>query len=190
MSEESVLKIGIIGLQNAGKTSMVQTLRQNFNIALPVSTSPTKSVERTPVSIFGQETTIWDYGGQEVYRNIYLSNPERYLSELRYLFFVVDIQDPQNFDKALFYFEEIYGHLSKLQSKAIISIFFHKLDPEIKTQPVLLERIQSLRERFQNLLTGIEVGFYETTCFDPLTVLSACSLPILGSFPIYKTKWS
>lgn len=185
MSEESVLKIGIIGLQNAGKTSMVQTLRQNFNIALPVSTPPTKSVERTPVSIFGQETTIWDYGGQEVYQNIYLSNPERYLSELRYLFFVVDMQDPANFDKALFYFEEIYGHLLNLHSKAIISIFFHKIDPEIKNKPEILERIQNLRDRFQNLLTGIEVGFYETSCFDPLTVLSACSLPILGSFPIY-----
>jgi small GTP-binding protein len=181
-----ILKIGIVGLENAGKTTMIQTLRQNFKIALPIgSTPPTKSVERTPVSIFGQETTIWDYGGQEVYRKIYLENPERYLSEIRYLFFVVDMQDPEKFDKALAYFEEIYGHLLELHSKAIISIFFHKIDPRIKSTPDIIERIQILRDRFQNVLTGIEVGFYETSCLDPLTVLSACSLPILGAFPIY-----
>ena len=96
---QQILKIGIVGLENAGKTTMIQTLRQNFKIALPLSRPPTKSVERTPVSIFGQETTIWDYGGQEVYRKICLENPERYLSELRYLFFVVDLQDPEKFDK-------------------------------------------------------------------------------------------
>ena len=110
--ENDIMKIAIIGLANAGKTSIVKTVQKTYHIGQTIaSPKPTKSVQRSVFKIFGQNAILWDYGGQTEYRQAYLKKPERFLSDIHYLFFVIDVQDPKNFDQSLMYFSDVYDFI-------------------------------------------------------------------------------
>ena len=58
---------------------------------------PTRGIERSEFTIFGQKIVFWDYGGQEKYRIKYLKKKERYFLDIDTMFYVVDIQDTRFF---------------------------------------------------------------------------------------------
>jgi len=184
--ENDIMKIAIIGLANAGKTSIVKTVQKTYHIGQTIaSPKPTKSVQRSVFKIFGQNAILWDYGGQSEYRQAYLKKPERFLSDIHYLFFVIDIQDPKNFDQSLTYFSDVYDFIHEHTPQLIVSIMFHKMDPEIANTPEIKERVIKLKRKFGAILVNREVGYYETSVFDALSLLTSISLPILGDLPIY-----
>ena len=74
--EEHVTKISVLGLENAGKSTMLLTLQRSYHIG--DNLIPTKNVARGVYSLFGQELAIWDFGGQAQYRKNYLDKPERF----------------------------------------------------------------------------------------------------------------
>ena len=182
-TENDIMKIAIIGLANAGKTSIVKNVQKTYHIGQPLS--PTKSVQRSIFKIFGDNAIIWDYGGQEEYRNSYLIKPGRFLSDIRYLFFVIDIQDPDGFDQSLTYFSDVYDFIHEHTPQLIVSIMFHKIDPLIAKNPEIKERVKSLKRKFGAILVNREVGYYETSVYDALSLLTSISIPILGDLPIY-----
>ena len=182
-TENDIMKVAILGLANAGKTSIVKNVQKTYHIGQ--SLSPTKSVERSIFKIFGDNAIIWDYGGQKEYRSSYLKKPERFLSDIRYLFFVVDIQDPEGFDQSLNYFSDVFDFIHEHTPQLIVSIMFHKMDPVIAKTPEIRDRVKSLKRKFGAILVNREVGYYETSVYDALSLLSSISIPILGDLPIY-----
>ncbi|WP_457558246.1 ADP-ribosylation factor-like protein [Candidatus Harpocratesius sp.] len=180
---DSNLKIALVGLENAGKTSIIRTLNRTYNINGKIA--PTKSVERTTFTLFSQEGSIWDYAGQLEYRQSYLQNPERYLSEIQFLFFVIDIQDSSRFSKAFEYFEQMYNYIHRENPKVIVAILFHKADPKLYENSQIPQNIEELSLRFQHIVENNEISFYHTSIFDPISLLNSMSLPILGSQPVY-----
>ncbi len=182
-TENDIMKVAIIGLANAGKSSIVKNVQKTYHIGQ--SLSPTKSVERSVFKIFGKNTVLWDYGGQKEYRNSYLKKPGRFLSDIRYLFFVIDIQDPKGFDQSLTYFSDVYDFIHEHTPQLIVSIMFHKTDPLIAKKPEIRERVKSLKRKFGAILVNREVGYYETSVYDALSLLTSISIPILGDLPIY-----
>lgn len=56
-------KILLVGLDNAGKTSIVNLVVKKMTDAL--ATVPTKSVDRSEIVILGQQVLIHDLGGQQ-----------------------------------------------------------------------------------------------------------------------------
>ncbi len=185
MTQVQAMKIGILGLENAGKTSIIKTLQHTYQIGQPLY--PTKNVERTFFTLFGQQGSVWDFGGQAIYRNIYLKNPDRFLSGIRYLFFVIDVQDFNRFPEALQYFKRVYEYSSNQNPQLIASILFHKSDPELIEKPEVKQRIDKLKKEIHRIGEDIELGFYETTSYDPLSVFTAFSLPIVGDQAIYSS---
>ena len=179
----STMKIAIVGLDNAGKTSIIRTLNRTYDIG--GSITPTKSVERTTFGLFGSEGVLWDFGGQQEYRSTYLKESDRYLSGIGYLYFVVDMQDPRRFPEALDYFKRIYEIIHNEFPPVIVSILYHKSDPEILEASEIPHHIQQLSLEFQGIVENLEIGFYRTSIFDPLNLMNAISLPILGSQPLY-----
>lgn len=177
------IKIAITGIANAGKTTLVRTLQHRYHVGdnLP----PTKNVERNQISLFGSSAAIWDFGGQTQYRTQYISNPDRYFSELAFLFYIIDVQDSQHFAESLEYFKNIFNHARSLNNKLIIVVLFHKMDPPLLTDTSMLNKVESVKKEIFNLVEGAEVSFFNTTIYDPLTVLDAFSKPILGDMPIY-----
>ena len=58
--ENDIMKIAIIGLANAGKTSLVKTVQKTYHIGQAInSPKPTKSVQRSIFKIFGQNAILW-----------------------------------------------------------------------------------------------------------------------------------
>lgn len=180
---KSLMKIALVGLENAGKTSIIRTLNRTYHIGGPIS--PTKSVERTTFTLFGQNGSIWDYGGQQEYRDAYLKNPDRYLTDVKYLYYVVDIQDVKRFPQVLEYFQQVYEKIHLENPALITTILFHKSDPEILEVSDIPEHVSNLSLEFQQIVENNEIGFYRTSIFDPLKLMNAISLPILGSQPLY-----
>ncbi len=84
-------KVVFTGLSNAGKTSILKVLDKQFHRL--ANMVPTKGVERSLSTILGFPVTKWDLGGQEQYRQEYLSPKSKALLEADLLVFVVDIQD-------------------------------------------------------------------------------------------------
>jgi GTPase SAR1 family protein len=63
---ESPIKLALIGLNNAGKTTLLRTLQHQFKPGENIP--PTRNIERNQFELFGQTGSIWDYGGQAQYR--------------------------------------------------------------------------------------------------------------------------
>ena len=99
---EDTRKLAILGLGNAGKTSIIKTILYEFRAFAHLL--PTTGVDRTNIEFFGHELVIWDFGGQDQYREIYLTRPIMYFQGIRYLYYVVDAQEPESLQKSIDYF--------------------------------------------------------------------------------------
>ena len=95
-------KLAILGLESAGKTSIVKVLTQEFDMLTTLK--PTQSVERTIIEILGHDLVLWDFGGQKVYRNKYLSAPHLYFDKISFAYFVIDVLDRSALKDAINYF--------------------------------------------------------------------------------------
>ncbi|KAK5098241.1 hypothetical protein LTS08_006374 [Lithohypha guttulata] len=80
------MDVTIVGLQNAGKTSLVRVLAgQEFTVdSIPTVAFNKKEVKKGHVSI-----RCWDLGGQVKFRNMW----ERYCRDVNAIIFVVDAAD-------------------------------------------------------------------------------------------------
>ncbi|MHA1651386.1 MAG: ADP-ribosylation factor-like protein [Candidatus Helarchaeota archaeon] len=139
-------KILLAGLENAGKTAILNILTKRFKIA---DLKPTKNVEVAPLTTKTVTFNIWDMGGQEDYRKIYLSHPERFFVNVHTVIYVVDIQDKQKYRLALSYLEKILEIMESFAEFPDFLIFLHKADPQIYND--FLPEIKMLEHKFNDL---------------------------------------
>lgn len=177
-------KIGVVGLNNAGKTTLIKTLQHQYHIG--DNLSPTKGVERSSGMLFGSQISIWDYGGQIKYREDYLKNPTKFFSDIGYLFFVIDIQETAVFAQALEYLEKTYNFAKNYTNTLIVAIIFNKCDPALKNKEQIKQSIESLKKEVRKIiLDNDEISFFNTSAYDPVSILEAFSKPVIGDKPIY-----
>jgi small GTP-binding protein len=129
---EGPKKILIMGLDNSGKTSILLSLQRNTNLLSYFTLKPTRGINIVSIEDHGSKFSIWDFGGQEQYRNGYTQQLEEYLRETSKIIYVIDIQDIDRYDKALEYLKIIVDGLKKTGEKISFSIFLHKMDPELE----------------------------------------------------------
>ena len=96
-------KILLLGLDNAGKTSIVNLVIKK--ISNVVSITPTKGLNWSEAEIFGQKIVLHDLGGQKKYRKKYIEN-QTYFESTDAMIFVIDLQDRERYDTALEYFDK------------------------------------------------------------------------------------
>jgi len=131
MSEQKINKILIMGLDNSGKTSIILSLRKNTNLLSFFGLKPTQGLNVENFEVDDQIFNIWDFGGQEKYRNEYMEKWEKYSKDIDRIIYVIDVQDKDRYDSSLQYLEYIVKSLEKDEKKPDFSIFIHKLDPNI-----------------------------------------------------------
>jgi len=178
-NQEQQIKLVILGLENAGKTSIVDVLKQKTEVTLrkPPDMNPTKGVERK--SLFQGSIMVWDLGGQEVYRNEYLKNPESYFKEISFCYYVVDIQDYYRLATSTMYFMGVFNLIKKYSPNARIVLLFHKMDPDFNPDH------RNLRGKFMDKIepylqkNNISFITYETTIFDLNSIKTAFSQEVL-----------
>jgi len=62
-------KIGVMGLDNAGKTSIITAITKRFGFEEEISRlTPTRGIARDSFKFLGIEFSRLDFGGQKIYR--------------------------------------------------------------------------------------------------------------------------
>ncbi|MHA1682098.1 MAG: ADP-ribosylation factor-like protein [Promethearchaeota archaeon] len=173
------IKILFSGLDNSGKTSMILGLEKKYSKLINVR--PTQGVARYQATILGMTISVWDLAGQIKYRNSYLKDAELYLFDCDLLFYLVDIRDEVRYQDAIDYLEKIFKAFRGFQESPPIIVCFHKMDPD--SEPGLHEKVDSLKERIDAISEGFFIKYFNTTVFEPYTLITSFSYGIAKLSP-------
>jgi len=170
---KSAQKIIVIGLDNAGKTAILNKFGGRLGISDLANLKPTKGVDRRHIKSENSDLDlfIWDFGGQETFRNKYLKNPEQYFLEVDLLIYVIDLQDSERFPESFEYFEQILKTLTILEEDPFVLIYIHKFDPDLKHDTETLLNIELLKDNLNQSLTsfGYDYEAYLTSIYSLIT---------------------
>ncbi|MFX1392463.1 MAG: ADP-ribosylation factor-like protein [Promethearchaeota archaeon] len=156
-------KILIIGLDNSGKTSIVLSLQKNINLLSYTSLEPTKRFEITELDDLNSKFHIWDFGGQEQYRDDHLENLKTYLTGAKKFIYVIDIQDKKRFDLTLEYFKSIIKILEEEKPSIKLSIFLHKFDPDLIIEADVVQKL--IDQIIEILPENFDYRIYKTSIY-------------------------
>jgi small GTP-binding protein len=177
------LKFLFIGLANAGKTSILRTLDNDFE-KIP-SLTPTAGVAYNTFKVMGFTIAAWDLGGQLKYRKKYLQDNERYFQEASATFYVFDTQAKDEFKEALAYLESIRDAFKDLKQEEVpVTILLHKYDPHIRGKVDGIENdIAALKANVDKILGKTPHVFFETSIYEAHSIYRAFSEAVLTYVP-------
>lgn len=164
-SKQVAKKILILGLENSGKTSIVLSLMRNTNLVSYINLKPTINVDRINYGFSGINYTIFDFGGQEQYRNMHLQNLDKYLFGVNKIIYVIDVQDVEKYELALQYLEAIIKFIEKTEGPFEFLVFLHKFDPALENSKQFSgENIPPLIEKIRKIFpSNLDYKLYKTT---------------------------
>ena len=171
-------KIAFVGLDNAGKTSIITAITKKFGFEEEVSKlMPTRRIARDSFKFLGLDIIRLDIGGQRQYREEYLQNPGKYLSGTDLIFFVIDAQDNDRYDEAIDYLDQIFLFFIEEQSYPPIAVLFHKIDPGLEKLVIVKinQRILALKQTLTKYSNDFDLFFFETTIYDIKSIMDAFS---------------
>ena len=152
-------KIAVMGMQNAGKTSLINMLTGTSMNEQFKETEPTVSVEQKQIKLGDYQLAVWDFGGQESFRNEYLQNPDEYFISTGMILFVLDIQDESLYADAIDYLNAILTIMNKMGQQLHVIVDFHKFDPDIAEDVDVLVKVQWLEQKFKAILGNFNFSF-------------------------------
>ena len=161
-------KIICVGLNNAGKTAILSTFGGRLGIQELSKLKPTKKVKRRVVETKDLTLLVWDFGGQEIYRKMYLAEPEKYFFQTELVLYVIDVQDPDKFDDSFKYFSQILDFFKTFEENPYIIIFIHKSDPDIRETPEFQLNAELAKVGISDLLKerDLEYDVYTSSIYD------------------------
>lgn len=165
--EKQLQKVIIAGLDQAGKTAILNTFGEKFGIDFLSHLRPTRKVDRREIETEDMKLYIWDFGGQSNYRHSYLQNPGSYFLNVNLLVYVIDVQDHERFEESFSYLEDILHVLNMLEEEPQIIILIHKVDPDIREDAEVQLNVEFLKETLREILIGQKLDYeiYLTSIF-------------------------
>lgn len=177
---ESIYKIVLMGLDNAGKTSIVLSMAGKYD---PSEIKPTQGIERSDSRILGSRVFRWDLGGQDKYRETYLKGRSYVLDQTDLLFYVIDIADKDRFEESLQFYNDVLNYLKKIETNPIIILFLHKADPDFLRTPECQANVKHVTDLFTKNSQDFQTEFFTTTIFDYKTLVEAFTNSLSKIFP-------
>lgn len=169
-------KVALLGLDNAGKTSILTAMKKKFDVPAQVKgLKPTLKVERSSFQFLDHIIYQNDFGGQKKYLDEYLAHKVRYLSGIDLLYFVIDVQDSLRFEDAYKFLEEVLEYFQEMHMAIPIQILFHKNDPKLQSDPAILNNRHRLEEKIRPWMDHFSIHFYNTTIYAIDTIIHAIS---------------
>ncbi len=175
-----MFKILLMGLDNAGKTSILLSMSNEYD---PSKVKPTLGAQRSEMKVLGFPVIRWDLGGQEQYRANYLQKRSRILDDTDLLFYVVDIIDHDRYKEALLYYIDILKYFQEIGLVPSIIILIHKADPEYYKSTECQNFIKEIVNLFKEKSMDFEVEFYTTSIFNRKALIDAFARSILRLLP-------
>ncbi|MFX1386973.1 MAG: ADP-ribosylation factor-like protein [Promethearchaeota archaeon] len=173
-------KILMIGLDAAGKTSILAVVQDKFSIIK--SLLPTRGVKREKLDFFGYPVISWDLGGQVQYREkLYFNRPELFFTEADIMLYVVDSQDMDRISEAANYFREVLKVLKDLREKPEVLIVLSKSDQDIRKTIQWQQNVTSIKNKFNSIVDDFEdfsVDYCDTTVFQRETIMQMFSIAL------------
>lgn len=130
------VSLTILGLDAAGKTTLVNLLNNNT-----VQTVPTIGFNAEEITIDKTTIRLWDVGGQTTIINFW----KEYVKNTDGLVFVIDIADTQRFQKAFEAFSQLTEHL---RENIPILLMLNKTDL-VTNSATRAESIQEIKRLFR-----------------------------------------
>jgi small GTP-binding protein len=164
-------KIITIGLDNAGKTAILSSLGGKLGLDTLATLKPTKRIERRKISTDTLDLFIWDFGGQEDYRKVYLESPEKFFLRTDLMIYVIDMQDAARFQNSLDYYTEILQIMQRLSESPYILVFLHKADPDLINDPDFQVALEFIQEKIKFIMKefAFEFDMYITSIYNFFT---------------------
>jgi small GTP-binding protein len=168
--ELNTKKILMLGLDNAGKTSITLTFKKKKNLLSYLSLKPTKKINIETFSTESGNISIFDYGGQRKFRDYYLEDFSKHLAGVEKIIYVIDVQAIDRYEEALNYLSKIMDEVKKEPEPVDTAIFLHKYDPYI-TEMEGFEDIDTiinnqLISKIEEIIPPeIEYNFFKTCIF-------------------------
>ncbi|MBD3195890.1 MAG: hypothetical protein GF317_12585 [Candidatus Lokiarchaeota archaeon] len=159
------MKISLVGLSGCGKTSLYSVAFAAKSPEDTKSLSPTILYETRRHPFLGLQVGIFDFGGQEQYRKEYMEKPEVFKGT-DILIPIVDLHDPESFEKAKEYFEGLLDIYRKNNEKPKIFLFYHKYDTEDYQKELLDTNVKKAREIFEEMFKEYGFKSYLTSIYD------------------------
>jgi GTPase SAR1 family protein len=165
-----------MGLDNAGKTSIITVITKRFGFEEEVlNLLPTRRIARDVFRFLGLEFIRMDFGGQSQYREEYLKNPTKYIDGTDLIFYVIDVQDFDKYVKAIDYLDEILLYLKEEQEYPPIAILLHKFDPQLVKDKEINSRALTIKQALTRYSNDFDIFFFETSIYDIKSVMDAFS---------------
>ncbi len=139
------MKISLVGLSGCGKTSIYSTTLGGMAPMEVKDLGPTVMYEVKSHNYLGLQISLWDFGGQEKYRQSYLETP-KLLANTTILIFVLDLHHPEDYKKANNYFSEVFSAIKEGGGEPQTIIFYHKYDAEDYPEEKLEENLAKGKE--------------------------------------------
>ncbi len=176
------LKILFAGLDNAGKSSILNALEEKYSTLTKMT--PTKGPDRHEFQLFGFTISNWDLGGQKGYRDLYFQEKTRFFTEINTLFYVIDVQDTARDNEVFDYLKSILDTIREFNEKPGLVVCLHKVDKDIERDPRYIERLQMLERRLNECAGDyFKMKLFRTTIFEKWTLLKAFSQGVVAMSP-------
>lgn len=166
--EQAPKKMIIIGLDNAGKTTILKTLKKELTPKMFASMKPTTGVNIEEY-VTDDETKfiVWDFGGQLAFREEYFRRKDYYFNAIDKIIYVIDIQDSDRYDESIIYLLNIVGVVKHQDPTPRFVIFFHKFDPDLLNTEEYEKAVETLKAKIKTILKPlkIEMKFFKTSIY-------------------------
>jgi len=170
-NRQAMKKVIVIGLDNAGKSSVINILQRELGLDTLLNIKPTIGIFREQVELQSLKMTLWDLSGQKSYREAYTIQEKNLIfEEVDIILFVVDIQESSRFQEVFEYLDSIIQVLTKFQEQPAFIILLHKADPDFIDTPTFRENYIGLRSVFDVQLekANLKHDYYITSIYNAL----------------------
>lgn len=144
-------KIVVVGLNFAGKTSIINQLMNGYNNRDMINLEPTIGSNIQEFESERLNLIIWDLAGQKDNLKEYLQEPEKFFIKTAVLIFVIDTQDDIRYDNAIKYLSDIIDILEFLKEFPYIMILLHKADSDIIEDPDFQIKLEYITDKITKI---------------------------------------
>ena len=159
------MKLSLIGLSGCGKTSLYSVAFAEKSAQDTKSLSPTILYETRRHPFLGLQVGIFDFGGQDQYRKEYLEKPDIFRGT-DILIPIVDLHDPDNYEKAKEYFAGLLDIYRQNNEKPKIFLLLHKYDTEDYQKELLDTNVKNAKEIFLDMFKDYDFDYMLTSIYE------------------------
>ncbi len=181
MNQQINSDIVLVGLEGAGKTSIVSRIFKFFSTDEITKITPTVLMDASVFSlkIVQRPISVLDLGGQEQFLQQHLNNPTIF-TNTNIIIYVIDIQRPDKLKLTLNYFARIKNIIRRKKNAPQEFLLLHKFDKSKKDELnfLLPAILTSLLDVLGNETTFFLTSIYDDTLVKVFTYILSFLFPV------------